>query len=172
MGELAASAPTAAVRGAHAHAVRTTPVIGEALLHPISLLCLAVWGLNDHVLKARYGNWLTGKLSDFAGLLVFPLLLLTLLELGLWATGKRRKANLREWLAVLLVAGLGFTAAKCTTWGDVAYSVWVGLLHDPLATLRAPFEVAARVQHTQDPTDAIALPMLMAAWWFGKRSTV
>lgn len=31
--------------------------------------------LNDHVLKATYGNWLTGKLSDVAGLLIFPLFL-------------------------------------------------------------------------------------------------
>jgi len=31
--------------------------------------------LNDHVLKATYGNWFTGKLSDVAGLLIFPLFL-------------------------------------------------------------------------------------------------
>jgi hypothetical protein len=29
--------------------------------------------LNDHYLKAEYHNWLTGKLSDFAGLFIFPL---------------------------------------------------------------------------------------------------
>ena len=34
-------------------------------------LCLLL--LNDFVLKPRFGNWLTGKLSDFAGLFVFPL---------------------------------------------------------------------------------------------------
>ncbi|MGB3547731.1 MAG: hypothetical protein WBA17_12195, partial [Saprospiraceae bacterium] len=31
--------------------------------------------LNDHILKAAYGNVLTGKLSDFAGVLILPLLL-------------------------------------------------------------------------------------------------
>ncbi|HEX2900864.1 MAG TPA: hypothetical protein VHS96_14170 [Bacteroidia bacterium] len=30
--------------------------------------------VNDLVLKAHFGNWLTGKLSDFAGLFIFPLL--------------------------------------------------------------------------------------------------
>lgn len=29
--------------------------------------------LNDFVLKELFGNWFTGKLSDFAGLLIFPL---------------------------------------------------------------------------------------------------
>lgn len=29
--------------------------------------------LNDHVLKWQYSNWLTGKLSDFTGLLILPM---------------------------------------------------------------------------------------------------
>lgn len=36
---------------------------------------LAVLLLNDHVLKSAYGTWFTGKLSDLAGLLIFPLFL-------------------------------------------------------------------------------------------------
>lgn len=36
---------------------------------------LAVLVVNDHVLKAVFGNWLTGKLSDFAGMVILPLLL-------------------------------------------------------------------------------------------------
>ncbi|TSJ46378.1 hypothetical protein [Fluviicola chungangensis] len=31
--------------------------------------------LNDFYLKETYGNWLTGKLSDFAGLFIFPIFL-------------------------------------------------------------------------------------------------
>ncbi len=37
------------------------------------LLALCLLLLNDFVLKPWLGNWLTGKLSDFAGLFVFPL---------------------------------------------------------------------------------------------------
>ena len=37
------------------------------------LLGLVILLLNDLVLKGVFNNWLTGKLSDFAGLLVFPL---------------------------------------------------------------------------------------------------
>ena len=29
--------------------------------------------LNDFIFKEMYGNWLTGKLSDFTGLFIFPL---------------------------------------------------------------------------------------------------
>jgi len=37
------------------------------------LLGLTLLLLNDLVLKELYGNWFTGKLSDFAGLFIFPL---------------------------------------------------------------------------------------------------
>ena len=36
-------------------------------------ITLAILLLNDFILKDLYGNWLTGKLSDFAGLFVFSL---------------------------------------------------------------------------------------------------
>lgn len=45
------------------------------LLHPLILLALALWALNDHVLKAAWGNAFTGKLSDVASLIVAPVLL-------------------------------------------------------------------------------------------------
>lgn len=45
----------------------------DLLTTPAFLLALAVLLLNDWVGKAEYGNWLTGKLSDFAGLFVFPI---------------------------------------------------------------------------------------------------
>ncbi len=34
---------------------------------------LSILLLNDFIFKEAYGNWLTGKLSDFAGLFIFPL---------------------------------------------------------------------------------------------------
>nr|WP_315150011.1 hypothetical protein [uncultured Flavobacterium sp.] len=37
------------------------------------ILALTILLLNDFFFKNYYGNWLTGKLSDFAGLFVFPL---------------------------------------------------------------------------------------------------
>ncbi|HWK88723.1 MAG TPA: hypothetical protein VNP72_01960, partial [Longimicrobium sp.] len=51
----------------------TPPAAADLLLSPLLLASLALLVLNDHVLKAAYGSWLTGKLSDFAGLLAFAL---------------------------------------------------------------------------------------------------
>ncbi len=36
---------------------------------------LIVLALNDHYLKWTFGNWFTGKISDFTGLLIFPMFL-------------------------------------------------------------------------------------------------
>ena len=55
----------------------------RALASPGFVLALVVLVLNDHVLKQAYPGWVTGKLSDVAGLVVAPLLLavpLTLLR--------------------------------------------------------------------------------------------
>lgn len=52
---------------------------------------LAFLLFNDFVLKGLYGNWLTGKLSDFAGLFIFPLFWTALLPKHknkiFWLTG-------------------------------------------------------------------------------------
>ena len=45
------------------------------LAHPVSVAAIAVLLLNDHVLKAEFGTWWTGKLSDVAGLMFAPALL-------------------------------------------------------------------------------------------------
>ena len=45
------------------------------LLNAVFIGGLFVLILNDHVLKTAFGNGLTGKLSDVAGLLIFPLFL-------------------------------------------------------------------------------------------------
>jgi hypothetical protein len=46
----------------------------NVLLSPGFLIGLAVLLLNDFVLKQQFHSALTGKLSDFAGLFVFPLI--------------------------------------------------------------------------------------------------
>ncbi|MFK7933686.1 MAG: hypothetical protein AB8G22_09255 [Saprospiraceae bacterium] len=43
------------------------------LTTPLFLIALTLLLLNDFYLKSTYGNFLTGKLSDVAGLFVFPL---------------------------------------------------------------------------------------------------
>lgn len=45
----------------------------KILLSPLFLATLFILLLNDFYLKAQFGSFLTGKISDFAGLFVFPL---------------------------------------------------------------------------------------------------
>lgn len=49
----------------------------ELLLNAIFLFALVILIVNDHYWKAVYGNILTGKLSDFAGLILLHLDLCT-----------------------------------------------------------------------------------------------
>ncbi len=43
------------------------------LLNYAFIVGLIVLVLNDHVLKEAFGNWYTGKLSDFAGVFILPM---------------------------------------------------------------------------------------------------
>lgn len=48
---------------------------GDSLLHPVVLVAVVVLVLNDHWWKGVGPALVTGRLSDVAGLLFFPLLL-------------------------------------------------------------------------------------------------
>lgn len=50
----------------------------KILRSPLFLLGLGLLLVNDFYLKSEYGNWWTGKLSDIAGLFIFPLFLTVL----------------------------------------------------------------------------------------------
>ena len=51
---------------------------GNLFFHPLFLSSLALLLLNDLFFKYQFHNWLTGKLSDFAGLLVFSIFFITI----------------------------------------------------------------------------------------------
>lgn len=116
----------------HLHARR-------ALAHPLWWAALALLAMNDHLFKGQgvLPAALTGKLSDFAGLLVAPALLATLL-------GVERRPG---WITAHLATGLGFAAINLSP--AIARTV-------EAATLPTPFPWWITV----DPTDLIALPML------------
>ena len=63
-------------------------VYGEVLLHPFSLLCLALWAINDHYGKGAWPGWLSGKLSDVVSLIGFPLLVGALFEMSAGLCGR------------------------------------------------------------------------------------
>lgn len=115
------------------------------ILHsPLFLLSLGVLLLNDWYLKHQFHNWLTGKLSDIAGLMVIFLFAYAFFP-------KQAKA-----LLVIL-------AGSFIIWKS-PYSQWFIDLWNNLA----PFNIG----RTVDYTDLLALPVLLLAWYYaeGRRS--
>lgn len=115
----------------------------RAFVHPLWIASLALLVVNDHLLKGAgvLPGWLTGKLSDFAGLVVAPLVL----GAAVFASSK---ASLR-WAHVAV--GAGFAAIKI--FPAAARAVEALMAMTPL-----PWTI------TVDPTDLIALPMLLVSY--------
>ncbi len=139
------------------------------LLHPLALAAIAALALNDHVLKPLWPGLVTGKLSDVAGLVYFPLLLQALLEAPRWLRDRYRPSPALL-LGCIAATGLGF--ALVNLWPPVTelYERGLGALRWSL--LERPWARDAprpRVVLTPDPTDLLALPALWVAWWIGRR---
>ena len=125
-----------------------------ALCQPAPVLATLVLVINDHALKGGgvVPGAITGKLSDMAGLFLFPILLAALARVALLrATGSRAVSGRLYWRWLpALSAGvtlLGFTALK--TWpgfNRLVESFWG--------------------QNILDPGDLLASPMVGLAWWW------
>jgi len=115
--------------------------------------------VNDHILKPApwAPGWLTGKLSDVAGLFFFPRLLtliIALLPLHLIARQfDPAPQHQRHMLVSCVLTGLAFTALQLSP-------LFVELTHALLDPLWTPL-TSRPVQVTMDPTDLLALPMLV-----------
>lgn len=114
-------------------------VPSRGLVHPLWIGALALLALNDHFLKGgdMLPLWLTGKLSDFAGLIVAPIAVAVLLRV-------RARRGL---LAVHVGVGLGFASINLS-------ATLSELFTGALAFVGLPW-----VNYV-DPTDLVALTML------------
>lgn len=115
----------------------------RALLTPAWLVALATLGVNDHLLKGAgiLPGGLTGKLSDFAGMLVAPALLAALMRV------RSRRGLLLSHVAV----GAVFSAINVSGEAAAGWSALMGLFG-------APWKI------TVDPSDLMALPALLLSW--------
>lgn len=140
---------------------------GDFLLHPAFALAVIVLVLNDHVLKWTFGNVITGKLSDVAGVFLLPLLMLAFLE-GVRRLLRRQRwaANRAEIIGAIAVVGLGFAAVKLVPVVGDAYEYMVGLLRK-LVTF-SPDSVTAIVVY-RDATDVLVLPVLYLSYLVAMR---
>ncbi len=119
------------------------PPLRRALLHPLWLGAVATLAVNDHLLKGAgiLPGWVTGKLSDVVGLFAAPLLLAVLL----------RVSSRRSWALAHLAIGAVFAAIQLSPSAAQTWSALMGLVGVPWAI-------------TSDPTDLLALPMLLLSY--------
>lgn len=113
----------------------------ESLASPAFIAALALLVINDFALKPLFHNTITGKLSDFAGLLA-----LTFFVATLWPRHAR--------LGAALIA-FAFTFWK-TSYAEPLIETWNAV---------APFAFG----RTVDLTDLVALPMIPLAVWLAPR---
>jgi hypothetical protein len=144
------------------------------LLHPVPLAAVGVLLLNDHWLKQAYPGVLSGKLSDVAGLLFFPLLLQALWEVALELRRRPWRPSQRVLHVSIALTALVFSLVKLWPPAGEAYRVVWALLQWPLfALLRlargAELPGLHGVALVQDATDLLALPALGIAAWLGAR---
>ena len=120
--------------------------IGEAM-HPVAIAAVILLVVNDWILKPRLHDWITGKLSDVAGLIFAPVVLSALIGLVL-----RRPLTHRRLVACCAATALGFALVK----------------------LVAPArEFASRLighgaEFYPDWTDLLCLPCVLIAYWIGR----
>lgn len=133
------------------------------LLAPLPIACLAILALNDWVLKPTdLPRWLTGKLSDFAGLAVFPLVATAAFDVTLnliWRFGVDVDFTLRRAKLAVAIALTGGVFACMKLVPDVAIAV--------ANTLGFAF---GHAHVMPDPTDLVALPALAFSWWWGTKT--
>lgn len=133
------------------------------LLSPLPVIAIALLVINDRVLKGSAApEWITGKLSDVTGVFVFPLAataVVDLVGLGLAKLGVGWDYTLRRWkLAVAMsFTAIIFASVKLSP----AIAAWVE---------RVWGWIVPNASIYPDPTDVIALIMLAATWWHGRRA--
>ncbi|MBX3270787.1 MAG: hypothetical protein KF729_11020 [Sandaracinaceae bacterium] len=128
-----------------------TPTDWTALRHPLFWGALALLVVNDHLLKGSglLPGWLTGKLSDFAGLIVAPIALGALLGRLLGARTRHARAFafalVGGWFAgANLFAPVAAATSALGAWLGLSWRFWV------------------------DPTDLVALAAMPVAWRLGQ----
>lgn len=142
---------------------------GDRLLHPIALAAVTLMAFNDHWMKVRQPGVLSGKLSDVAGLVVLPLTLYALAEIG-----SRRLLGERALLACMAISVAGYTLVEVWTPAEAAWCWTWGLLQWPV---RATLALArgdgapgvAPVAAWSDWTDLLVIPAVGGAWLARRR---
>jgi hypothetical protein len=158
---------------AHVCSNLTARAPGAALLHPLAVVSLVALVVNDHVLKHVVPGVVTGKLSDFAGVLLLPLFLQAAYEVARRGRAVSEQSSNRVLLAAIGATVAGFSLVELVPVFEAAYRVGLGALQWPFQLIAswASGDVAPPlrpVRATADWTDLLALPMVGVAFRIGR----
>jgi hypothetical protein len=133
----------------------------------VPLAALAVLVINDHVLKADQPGWLSGKLSDFAIMVLLPFLLLAAWDAVRLVRPALPSAGPRMAVVCVGVSVIAFTAIEVTPLGSEFLRWGLGGAQWPFRALAAllaaqPLSGLAPVALTSDVSDLISLPAAVA----------
>jgi hypothetical protein len=148
------------------------PVPGDGLLHPMILAAIVVLVINDQVLKTVMPGFITGKLSDVAGLLFFPALVVAVLEQASAVAGHRRIAGAGTVATTVLLTGAAFALVKLTAGGALGFGWLLGVGQSlpaiaVAAVVGGPWPAIGAARVVADPTDLVALVALLPALAIG-----
>ena len=143
------------------------------LRHPVILAALALWLVNDHVLKGRGPGWLTGKLSDVACLVVVPALFVGVVEFWQLCGGRSFVPRCELLIGAFVATGLAMATINIFDPAAWAYRNGLGALQWPLRQLvalpRGELAPWRPVRLWMDPTDLWTLPALAVPWLVSHR---
>lgn len=142
-------------------------------VRPLTVLAVLLLFVNDHVLKHAWPGFVTGKLSDVAGVFFFPLLVHALVWTVVPASRRDDRAHDRLLLCACVATAIVFTLTKTTVLGNEAYRVTWGAMQWPLRAARAIAHGSAlpgikRVVLVRDPSDVIAVPFAALAYLYAR----
>ncbi len=133
---------------------------GRLLRRPAARGALVALVVNDHVLKRAFPGFVTGKLSDVAGLVLLPIVGAVVVD---GARGTRSRGNIT---IAAIVSAAGFAAVKLWRPAAEAYGIavgalrWIAVCAAALACHRSlPGLAVVAVAH--DPSDLLALPAVL-----------
>jgi hypothetical protein len=121
----------------------------RCMQHPATWISIVLLLINDHMLKNMYPSWLTGKLSDFAGIFFLPFIVAAGLSVF------PAKLNLTTRQTGQIAFGV------VATWFVLLKTFWpVNYMTAHIASNALGFPV----KFSLDATDLISLCMLIPAW--------
>jgi hypothetical protein len=135
---------------------RRTP--GDLVVRPLAVVALTTLIVNDHVIRPRLPGLLSGKLSDIAGLVLLPILIVSVYEVTRAAVRRPWQMGARGVVAIAVAVVIGFAATKLSTAVAASYGDMLGWLRWPL------IGHWSQVAISQDPTDVICTPAAIVAW--------